>query len=136
MPITLQPGLQLNLDGTVRDSPFLQRPMFSIPGPLLNALCAPSGIPALMSRIVFPNPISLLKQPWYQQRSINRMPGVDGCSYFEHQMCLQRECELQWKAMIPGAASLSYSFTFLQHYHMESVQRQEWMNRMIAHGCQ
>ncbi|WVZ65333.1 hypothetical protein U9M48_014714 [Paspalum notatum var. saurae] len=86
MPITLQPGLQLNLDGTVRDSAFHQQPMFSITGPLLNALCGASGIPPLM--------------------------------------------------LMPGAASSSYSFIFLQHYHRESVQRQEWLNRMVAYGAQ
>jgi len=117
-----QPGLSLNLDGIVR-APLHQLPSFSILGPSPNELSVPGGIPLPTCRIALLNLLALLKQPWYQQRSMAGLPGHDVFSYFEHQRCLQRECEVLRKAMMPGAAGLSYSSAFLEERHQVSVQR-------------
>uniref|UniRef100_K4A2R6 25S rRNA (uridine-N(3))-methyltransferase BMT5-like domain-containing protein n=1 Tax=Setaria italica TaxID=4555 RepID=K4A2R6_SETIT len=114
-----QPGPPLSLDGIVR-ALFHPQPMFSIAGPSLNAWRAPGSISSSMSRIACPNLLAPQEQPWHQRGSIAVQPGGDGCSYFEHQRCLQRDYEVRRKAMMPGAAGLSYSSAFL-----ESVQRQE-----------
>ena len=100
-----------------------QQPSFSIPGPWPNELSTPGGIPLPICRTTFPNLLALFKQPWYQQRSMAGLPGHDVFSYFEHQRCLQRECEVLRKAMMPGAAGLSYSSAFLEERHRDSVQR-------------
>jgi 25S rRNA (uracil2634-N3)-methyltransferase len=100
-----------------------QQRSFSIPGPWPNELSTPGGIPLPICRTTFPNLLAPLKQPWYQQRSIAGLPGHDVFSYFEHQRCLQRECEVLRKAMMPGAAGLSYSSAFLEERHQVSVQR-------------
>ncbi|XP_021310116.1 uncharacterized protein LOC8055837 [Sorghum bicolor] len=100
-----------------------QQPSFIIPGPLPNELSTPGGIPLPICRTTFPDLLALLKQPWYQQRSIAGLPGHDVFSYFEYQRRLQRECEVSRKAMMPGAAGLSYSSAFLEQQRQDSVQR-------------
>lgn len=110
-----------------------QQPSFCIPGPSPNELSAPGGIPLPNCRTTFPNLLALLKQPWHQQRSIAGQPGYDDCSYFEHQRCLQRECEVRRKAMMPGAAGLSYSSAFLEQRHWDSVQRSQ---RCLQSECE
>lgn len=76
-----------------------------------------------MSRIPSPDLLAPREQPWYQQRTILDHPGVD--DYFfarEHQMSLQREYEMK-RQVIP-----------LEHRHTdrESVEKLEWLHRMIA----
>jgi 25S rRNA (uracil2634-N3)-methyltransferase len=136
MPIPPQPYIvaqrqqpdppQVSLDGIVR-ALFHAQPMFSITGPSLNAFCAPGSISSPMSRIACPNLLAPQEQPWHQQRNIAWPLGGDDCSYFEHQRCLQRDCEAQWKAVMPGAAGLSYSSAFLKQCYRESatVQMEE-----------
>ena len=135
MPIPPQPyivaqrqqqGPPLSLDGIMRAF-FHAQPMFSITGPSLNALCGPGSISSPMSIIAYPNLLAPQEQTWHQQRNIAGLLGGDGCSYFEHQRCLQRDCEAQRKAVVPGAAGLSYSSAFLEQCYRESVtvQREE-----------
>ncbi|CAL5073743.1 unnamed protein product [Urochloa decumbens] len=124
MPIPQQPYIvaqrpPVSLGGIVRGFCHPQ-PMFSITGPSLNAWHASGSISSPMSRIACPNLLAPQEQPWNQQGSVTGLPGGDGCSYYEHQRRLQRDCEVRRKAMMPGAAGLRYSSAFL-----ESVQRQE-----------
>ncbi|PWZ53635.1 hypothetical protein Zm00014a_041080 [Zea mays] len=100
-------------------------PVVSMPGPCLNDLPAQGGIPPPlpMSRIPSPDLLAPREQPWYQQRTILDHLGVD--DYFfarEHQMSLQREYEMK-RQVIP-----------LEHRHTdrESVEKLEWLHRMIA----
>ncbi|KAG2644124.1 hypothetical protein PVAP13_2KG408000 [Panicum virgatum] len=134
MPIPPQPyivaqrqqqGPPLSLDGIV-GALFHAQTMFSITGPSLNALCAPGSISSPMRRIACPNLVAPQEQPWHQQRKISGPLG-DDCFYFEHQRCLQKDCEAQRKAVVPGAAGLSYSSAFLEQCYRESVtvQREE-----------
>ncbi|AQK39990.1 DUF2431 domain protein [Zea mays] len=100
-------------------------PVVSMPGPCLNDLPAQGGIPPPlpMSRIPSPDLLAPREQPWYQQRTILDHLGVD--DYFfarEHQMSLQREYEMK-RQVIP-----------LEHRHTdrESVEKLEWLHRMIT----
>jgi 25S rRNA (uracil2634-N3)-methyltransferase len=86
-----------------------------------------------MGRIPFPDLLAPQEQSWYQQRTIPGQLGVD--DYFfarEHQMSLQREYEMQ-RQVIPRATGLTRN-AFLEHPHRdrESVERLEWLHRMIA----
>ena len=121
-----QPGPPLSLDGIMRAF-FHAQPMFSITGPSLNALCAPGSISSPMSIIAYPNLLAPQEQTWHQQRNIADLLGGDGCSYFEHQRCLQMDWEAQGKAVMPGTAGLKYSSAFLERCYRESVtvQREE-----------
>lgn len=122
-------GFPLNSDGIVA-GPYLHKqeschPVVSMPGPCLNDLPAQGGIPPPlpMSRIPSPDLLAPREQPWYQQRTILDHLGVD--DYFfarEHQMSLQREYEMN-RQVIP-----------LEHRHTdrESVEKLEWLHRMIA----
>ncbi|KAF8781042.1 hypothetical protein HU200_001014 [Digitaria exilis] len=122
-----QPSPPLCLDGIVR-ALLHPQPMFSIAGPSLNSLCAPGSISSQMSSIACPN---LLGSQEHHQKSIPGLPG-DDFSYFGYQMRLQRDREVQRKAMMPGAAGLTYARAFLEgQRHRESVQRQEW-----PRGCE
>ena len=134
-----QPGFPLNSNGMAA-GPYLHKqeschPMVSMPGPWLNDLPAQGGIPPPlpMGRIPFPDLLAPREQPWYQQRTIPGQLGVD--NYFfarEHQMSLQREYEMQ-RQVIPRATGLTRN-AFLEHPHRdrESVERLEWLHRMIA----
>jgi 25S rRNA (uracil2634-N3)-methyltransferase len=65
------------------------------------------------------------------------MPGrLDalGTTAREYQGSLRREFEMLRQVM-PGATNLTYS-AFLEDRHRESVQRQEWLRRMIANSRQ
>ncbi|CAN6211052.1 unnamed protein product [Urochloa humidicola] len=121
-----QPGPPLSLDGIVRAF-FHPQPMFSIAGPSLNAWRAPGSISSPMSRIAHTNLLAPQEHPWHQQGSIAGLPGGDGCSYFDHQRCLQRDCEVRRQAMMPGEAGLRYSSSFL-----ESLQRQEGLAECVV----
>ncbi|CAL5073745.1 unnamed protein product [Urochloa decumbens] len=132
------PGFALNFSSTLGAPYFHQlasvRPVLSIPGPSLNALGPPAGIPSLMSQITSTTVLTPQGHPWYEQRIIAEpLRTID---YFarEHQGSLQREYEML-RLLMPGATSLSYS-AFLELRHRESVQRQERLCRMIANSCQ
>ncbi|CAN6167376.1 unnamed protein product [Urochloa humidicola] len=97
-------------------------PMDSMPGPWLNAFPPPGGVPLPppggvhpppMDRIPWPDLHAAQEQHWYQQRTVPDQLGGD--NYFP-------------------AGGLNHS-AFLEHRHldMESVQKLEWMRRMIEH---
>ncbi|KAJ1290118.1 hypothetical protein BS78_02G218200 [Paspalum vaginatum] len=153
-----QPGFPLNSDGIVGEPYFHQQdnfhPMVNMPGPWPNDLPAPGGIPPPqpmvrqlnglpapgsipppqpVGRIPFPDLLASQEQPWYQQRTVPDQLGGD--NYFfarEHQSSLQREYEMQ-RQIVRGPTGLNHS-TFLENRHRdrESVQKVEWLRRMIA----
>jgi hypothetical protein len=47
----------------------------------------------------------------------------------DHQLCLQREQEIQRQAMMPGATGLICSSAFFEDRRREYVQKQEWLCR-------
>ncbi|TVU09956.1 hypothetical protein EJB05_43455, partial [Eragrostis curvula] len=131
-----QPCFPLNSDGIMGDPYFHEhdsfRPMLSMPGPSLNYLPAPDDIPPPMGRIPCPNFLPPLEQTWYHPRTISDPPESDDYSYFtrEYQRSLQREYGMR-RHLMPGSTSSNYS-AFLEHRHMESVKKQEWLRSMIA----
>ncbi|WVZ65331.1 hypothetical protein U9M48_014712 [Paspalum notatum var. saurae] len=152
-----QPGFPLNSDGIVGEPYFHQQdnfhPMVNMLGPWLNDLLTPGGIPPPqpmfrqlnglpapggipppqpMGRIPHPDLLAPQEQPWYQQRTVPDQLGGD--NYFfarEHQSSLQREYEMQ-RQIVPGSTGLNHS-AFLENRRRdrESVQREEWLRRMI-----
>ena len=107
----------------------------SMPGPSLNALGAPVGIPPLLGGITSTTLLTPQGHPWYEQRIIAEPLGGT-TDYFsrEYQGSLQRESEMLRQVM-PGGTSLSYS-VFLENRFWESVQMQEHQRWMIAYSCQ
>ncbi|CAL5073746.1 unnamed protein product [Urochloa decumbens] len=96
-------------------------PMVSMPGPWPNAFPPPGGIPLPpaggvpplpMGRIPWPDLHAPQEQHWYQQRTVPDQ--LRGDNYFP-------------------AGSFNHS-AFFEHQHLdrESVQKLEWMRRMIA----
>ncbi|GJN33675.1 hypothetical protein PR202_gb22296 [Eleusine coracana subsp. coracana] len=131
-----QLGLPLNLDGMVGAPYFHEHVTFcptpSTPGPSLNDLSAIGGIPPPMGRITCPNLCPPIEHPRYEPRTVSGPPGSDGYSYFaqEYQRSLQREYDMR-RHLMPGSTSSNYS-AFLEHRHMESRKRQEWLRSMIS----
>ncbi|GJM98491.1 hypothetical protein PR202_ga15510 [Eleusine coracana subsp. coracana] len=131
-----QLGLPLNPDGMVGAPYFHEHDTFcptpSTPGPSLNDLPAIGGIPPPMGRITCPNLCPPIEHTWYEPRTVSGPPGSDGYSYFaqEYQRSLQREYDMR-RYLMPGSTSSNYS-AFLEHRHMESRKRQEWLRSMIS----
>ncbi|CAN6196354.1 unnamed protein product [Urochloa humidicola] len=97
-------------------------PMVSMTGPWPNAFPPLGGVPLPppgsipprpMGRIPWPDLHAAQEQHWYQQRTIPDQLGGD--NYF------------------PAGGSNHSAFLEHRHLDMESVQKLEWMRRMIAH---
>jgi 25S rRNA (uracil2634-N3)-methyltransferase len=123
----------LNFNGAVR-APYINhqgtiQPMLSMPGPYLNVLPARGGIPPAIGNVTRPHFLAPEEQHRYMQRTIAGPPGRHNCYYFDHQLCLQREQEIQRQAMMPGATGLICSSAFFEDRRREYVQKQEWLCR-------
>ncbi|TVU09957.1 hypothetical protein EJB05_43456, partial [Eragrostis curvula] len=94
-----QPVFSLNFNGPVKalyiNPQGTIQPVLTMPGPLLNALPSPGGIPPAVGRIARPNPVAPQDQPLYVQRTVASPPGRDNYSYFDYRLEMQRRLEMQ-----------------------------------------
>lgn len=137
MPMTLLPhvDVQRHLSAPFFHEVGTVRSVISMPDPSLNALSPPGGIPPPMGRTTGTSVLDPQGHPWHEQRFIAEPLGRTNYFFtWEYQRSLQREFEMLRQVM-PGATSMNYP-AFLDHRHRESVQRQQWLRRMIANSCQ
>lgn len=128
-----QPGFSLNFNGPARPLDINHQgtiqPMLSMLGPSLNVFPGPGGC------ITRPILLAPQEQPWCMQRSIACPLGRDNYSYFDHQLRLQREHEMQRQTMMPGATGLICSSAFLDDRSGNMFHQEELTTRILTANC-